>query len=36
MMYMQSDAIGLQRTIEPEFIPDQVAYDLVKEVYIFF
>ena len=35
-LYTRPDAIGLQRTIEPEFIPDQVAYDLVKEVYASF
>ena len=35
-VYMQSDAIGTQQTIEPEFVPDQVAYDLVKEVYASF
>ena len=35
-MYTQSDAIGTQQTIEPELVPDQVAYDLVKEVYASF
>ncbi len=35
-VYMQSDAIGTQQNIEPEFIPDQVAYDLVKEIYTSF
>ena len=35
-MYTQSDAIGTQQTIEPEFVPDWVAYDLVKEIYAYF
>ena len=35
-VYTQPHAIGMQRTIEPEFVPDQVAYDLVKEIYASF
>ena len=35
-VYTQPHAIGGQRTIEPEFVPDQVAYDLVKEIYASF
>ena len=35
-VYTHSDAIGMQQTIEPEFVPDQAAYDLVKEVYASF
>ena len=35
-MYTQSDAIGQKWTIEPEFVPDQAAYDLVKEIYASF
>ena len=35
-VYTQSDAIGTQQTIEPEFVPDWVAYDLVKEIYAYF
>ena len=36
MMYTRSDAIGTQQTIEPEFVPDRAAYNLVKEVYASF
>ena len=35
-MYTQSDAIGQRWTIEQEFVPDQVAYNLVKEIYASF
>ena len=35
-MYTQSDTIGQKWTIEPEFVPDQAAYDLVKEIYASF
>ena len=35
-VYTQPHAIGLQQIIEPEFVPDQVAYDLVKEIYASF
>ena len=35
-VYTEPHAIGVQQTIEPEFVPDQVAYDLVKEVYASF
>ena len=35
-VYTQSDAIGNQQTIQPTFVPDQVAYNLVKEIYASF
>ena len=35
-VYTQSDAIGNQQTIQPTFFPDQVAYNLVKEIYASF
>ena len=35
-MYEQSHMIGLQQTIESEFVPDQVAYNLIKGVYASF
>ena len=35
-MYTQSDAIGQRWTIDPGFVPDHVAYDLVKKIYASF
>ncbi len=35
-IYRQSDAIGQKWTIDPGFVPDHVAYDLVKEIYTYF
>lgn len=35
-VYTEPHAIGLRRSIEPEFVPDRVAYDLVKELYASF
>ena len=35
-VYTEPHAIGEQQTIEPEFVPDQVAYNLVKELYASF
>jgi len=35
-IYRQSDAIGQKWTIDPGFVPDHVAYDLVKEIYTHF
>ena len=35
-VYTPSDPIISKRTVESDFAPDQVAYDLVKEVYDYF
>ena len=35
-VYTEPHAIGEQQTIEPEFIPDRVAYGLIKEIYTSF
>ena len=35
-VYTEPHAIGRPQTIEPDFVPDQIAYDLVKEVYASF
>ena len=35
-MYTEPHAIGRPQTIEPDFIPDRVAYGLVKEIYTSF
>ena len=35
-MYTESHAIGRRQTIDPGFVPDRVAYSLVKELYASF
>ena len=35
-VYTEPHAIGQPQTIEPDFVPDQVAYNLVKELYASF
>lgn len=35
-VYTQPHAIGQKWIIDPRFVPDHVAYDLVKEIYIYF